>query len=247
VAIDGPVEFRIESNAPPGAQIVLLRDGTIVASSAPPLLHEASSPGIYRAEVRLADAPGQPPVPWVVSNPIYAGENAVEQPPRRERGEAERVAIYTDGPAPDWRIEKSPGSQGALDVVTRAGGTELSLRYGLGEQSESPFVAIVAPAGQGMAGFDRVSFRARAAGPMRLSVQLRAPDETRDRRWHRSVYLDDTEQTITVFLAEMTPVGDGSGSLELAAVRDLLFVVDTVNNRPRSSGQVWLDEITFAR
>jgi hypothetical protein len=98
-----------------------------------------------------------------------------------------------------------------------------------------------------MAGFNRVSFKARAAGPMRVSVQLRAPDETRDRRWRRSVYLDDIEQTITVFLDEMTPVRDGSGSLELPAVRDLLFVVDTVNSRPGSSGQVWLDEITFAR
>ena len=78
-------------------------------------------------------------------------------------------------------------------------------------------------------------------------MQLRAPDETRDRRWHRSVYLDDSEQTITVFFDEMTPVADRSGSLELAAVRDLLFVVDTVNSRPGSSGQVWLDEITFAR
>jgi hypothetical protein len=124
---------------------------------------------------------------------------------------------------------------------------ELSLHYVLGEQSESPYVAIVAPAGKAMAGFDRVSFRARAAGPMRVSVQLRTPDPARDRRWRRSIYLDDMEQTITVFLDEMTPVGDGSGSLELQAVHDLLFVVDTVNSRPGSSGQVWLDEIMFAR
>jgi hypothetical protein len=82
---------------------------------------------------------------------------------------------------------------------------------------------------------------------MRLWVQLRAPDETRDRRWRRSVYLDDSEDTNTVFLDEMTPVGAASGSLDLQAVRDLLFVVDTVNSRPGSSGQVWLDEVTFAR
>lgn len=47
------------------------------------------------------------------------------------------------------------------------------------------------------------------------AVEIRtsgAPDETRDRRWRRSVYLDDMEQTITVFLDEMTPVGDRSGS-----------------------------------
>jgi hypothetical protein len=245
--IDGPVEFRVETNAPPGAQIALFRDGTIVATSAPPLLHETSSPGVYRTEVRLADAPGHPPVPWVISNPIYVGANATAQLPLRERGETVRVPFYTDGPVPDWRIEKSPRSQGSLDAVPRTGGTELSLHYALGDLSESPYVAIVAPVGKGMAGFNRVSFKARAAGPMRVSVQLRAPDETRDRRWRRSVYLDDIEQTITVFLDEMTPVRDGSGSLELPAVRDLLFVVDTVNSRPGSSGQVWLDEITFAR
>lgn len=247
LAIDGSVEFRVEANATPGAQIVLLSDGAIVASSPPPLRHETSSSGVYRAEVRLVDAPGRPPVPWVVSNPIYAGENPAAQSPRRERGEAERVAVYTDGPAPEWRIEKSPGSEGSLDVVPRSGGTELSLRYELGEQSESPYLAVVVPAGKGIAGFDRVSFKARASGPMRLWVQLRAPDETRDRRWRRSVYLDDSEDTNTVFLDEMTPVGAASGSLDLQAVRDLLFVVDTVNSRPGSSGQVWLDEVTFAR
>ena len=30
--------------------------------------------GAYRVEVSLPGAPGQPPIPWLLSNPIYVGE-----------------------------------------------------------------------------------------------------------------------------------------------------------------------------
>jgi len=33
----------------------------------------------------------------------------------------------------------------------------------------------------------------------------------------------------------------------LADVRDVLFVVDTVNTRPGVSGQLWLDEVKVGR
>ena len=59
----------------PGRASRLLSDGKTVASGAPPALdYEAPpAPGVYRVEVDVAGAPGTPPVPWVVSNPIYVG------------------------------------------------------------------------------------------------------------------------------------------------------------------------------
>ena len=37
--------------------------------------------------------------------------------------------------------------------------------------------------------------------------------------------------------------GDDDGTSRLADVRDVLFVVDTINTRPGVSGQLWLDEV----
>jgi len=248
---DGPVELRVETNAPRGARIVLFKHGSPVASSDVPVLEYAAppTPGVYRTEVRLAEAPGRPPVPWVVSNPIYVGSEGAPDPSAPARPPAtEFVAMHMDGPAPAWRVEKNPRSEGLLDVVPSVGGTQLSLRYGLGgAMSGGLYVAAVMQLERGLAGYDQLSFTGRAALPMRMSVQLRAPDGTRDRRWRRSVYLDEMARKVTVFFDEMRPVDSASGPPVLSEVRDVLFVVDTVNTRPGTSGQLWLDDVRYAR
>ena len=57
----------------PGAMLVLRRDGRIVAHHASPELtfDATGQQGTFRVEVSLPGAPGDPPVPWIVSNPIY--------------------------------------------------------------------------------------------------------------------------------------------------------------------------------
>ena len=53
-----------------------------------------------------------------------------------------------------------------------------------------------------------MTLRMRADRPMRVSVQLRTgADGTREERWQRSVYVDDTERDISVAFGEMKPVG----------------------------------------
>ena len=72
VVMKGPMTFAVQSNAPDGATISLLRDGSPVTTvSAPRLEQAASEPGVYRVEIQWPGAPGKPPVPWIVSNPIY--------------------------------------------------------------------------------------------------------------------------------------------------------------------------------
>jgi hypothetical protein len=246
LALDGPVEFRVETNAPMGGQIVLLQGGEVIASALPPVLVHSGPPlpGVYRTEIRLAHAPGTKPVPWVVSNPIYIGGEIPGPTPSSSHPRADRlVSLYTDGPAMSWRVEKSARSQGTLNVVPSVGGTQVSLRYGIGgTESEGPYVAVAVPAS--LARADRLTFTARAMRPMRLSVQLRAPDATQDKRWSRSVYLDETAQTITVFFNELTPAAS-QGPPTLSDIRDILFVVDTVNTQLGSSGQIWLDDLRY--
>jgi hypothetical protein len=243
------IPLRVESNAPEQAEIVLLKDGTPHASARGSVL-EAVVPAeraVYRVEIRLPGAPGAPPVPWVVSNPIYVGIGR-EAPPARVAAAA-FAPQYENGPAADWTVATSPRSQGALDVVPAEGGTQLAFRWGLGgTRSESPYAAIVMPAGPALGGHDRLMFTGRADRPMRLSVQLRVPAPGDGERWHRSVYLDETARDVTIFFDDMTPRGPTTTRrAPLADVRDVMFVVDTVNTAPGTSGEVRIDEVRYAR
>src|SRR5262249_54243111 len=65
---------------PADAQLVLLQGGRELASSTGDLRVPANrAEGAYRVEVRLAKAPGVPPVPWIVGNPIYFLQPVVPQ------------------------------------------------------------------------------------------------------------------------------------------------------------------------
>jgi len=90
-------------------------------------------------------------------------------------------------------------------------------------------------------------FTARADRPMRLSVQLRSPDGEGE-RWRRSVYLDSTPRTIDVAFNDFRPVGSTSSPRPaLAKIDSILFVIDTINNKIGSNGQIQIDDIRYAR
>ena len=251
VVAKGTMTFQVQSNAPEGASLSLLRDGKPVqTASGAHLEYSSSDPGVYRVELQWPGAPGTPPVPWVVSNPIYvlSGPRPVETiaapvPPKL-------VDVrYSDGPATDWHIENSPRSRGALDVVSAVGGTQLLLRYALGgTAAEGPFVAASMVLPQGLANYDRLVFTAQSSRPTRIWVQLRIPGSGTSRSWHRSVYVDDTPRTLSVAFDEMRPLeATTTGPPVLADVRDVLFVVDTINTRPGMNGQLWLDDVKLGR
>jgi hypothetical protein len=251
LTIDGPVALRVDVQAPADAAISLLRDGKkAVTTSVPTLRYVAEpKPAVFRVEVLLPGAPGTPPVPWIVSNPIYVGRPRREPEPPPAHGPAKSFALlYGDGPAPSWRIEHSDHSQGAIDVVPAVGGTQLLFRYALsGAASTSPFAALATSAGS-IAGFDRLTFSGHSDHPVRLSVQLRTDGDRGAHRWHRSVYLDPTPRAVTIFFDDMRPRGTTlRPGVPLDQVQSILFVVDTGNTKSGTSGQVWLDDIKYER
>ena len=250
LTIGGPVELEARAAGPPGAQIVLIRDGKVVAvEDGPALRHTAAAePAVFRVEVRLPRAPGDPPVPWIVSNPIYVGGVSGEPRPSRERRPPTTVQVlFADADTEPWTVERDPASRASVDRVRTDEGPELRLDYTLwGGPRGTQYVALVYSDIGNAAAYERLVFRARADRPMRVSVQFRLSGGPADRRWQRSVYLDENSQELMVFFDEMTPVGDATTEqppLDPVQVQALLFVIDTVNTAPATEGVLWLQDV----
>ena len=256
LALDGPVTLRVTSNAPADATIAVLRGGDVAATGSGPTLEQTfpAEPAVYRVEVRLPSAPGMPPVPWMVSNPIYVRRHG-DAPPASLPTPAPAgvaTALFANGPATSARTERGGQAEAALDVVPASpAGEQLLFRFALGgRESESPYAAIVFPV-TALDAAGRVTFTARADAPMRVAVQLRAPGgaATPDgQRWRRTFYADGTARTISIPLDEFRAVpGTSDTRAPLAAVDSLLFVVDLVHQPLGGSGRLWLDDVRLER
>ena len=205
----GEGEVAVRSPLPVGAEVIVHREG------------EAA-----RIEIQSADAGGDPPVPWVMTNWVNA--------PRFVG--APELAPWGDETDPmatgEWRVEHRAGSSGELQP--REGGFTLQYELAAGER-ESQYVA----AASDLAGepFSGIYFEATADQPMRVSVQLRYPPD--DHRWTRSVYVDRTTRTIFVPVEGMLPTEMARGSAAPTGVpRSILFVVDLVNAGPGQRGEL---------
>ena len=169
-------------------------------------------------------SPGNPPIPWILSNPIYF---------EQARGALHPANTPPGVPLPPgiaWHIEKDRGSSGS--VVTSAG--EAVFFYRLrGPSRTSQFAAAVAELQGRAPATGAVTFSASAVRPARLSVQLRYAG---GERWGRSVYLDSTPRDLVVPIAAMRPADRQNGRQPAAtAAVSLLFVVDLDERAARSS------------
>ena len=219
---DSDVTLLVRAPVPPDGEISIVRNGRTVRSIRGPELRYVvtGARGAYRAEIMIPGAPGLPPVPWIVSNPIYFGEGsgAVQQPP------PEPIPAGNIPPFP-WRIEKDPSSSATL----RTGATDVSLEYKLGDGApDNQFVALATDL---RAPLEAVQLGLSADRPMRVSIQLRGAD---GKRWGRSYYVDPAGSSLTVPVASLRPIGPPTGSVRDA--RSLLVVVDLTNAQPGRSG-----------
>jgi hypothetical protein len=189
-----------------------------------------SGNGRSRLEIHLATAPGAPPVPWIVSN--WSGDTRIPAvPPLPEPSIAQPLGLSSP-----WRVEKDPVSSGQVSVD----GEAATLHYVLAEVRHSQFVAAAADLTVHQP-FAAIAFEARAVRPMRVSVQLRFPD---DRRWVKSVYLDAKERQVIVPVGEMVPASRLEGPTpDPAGATAVLFVVDLVNTRPGDSGSLSISNL----
>ena len=220
------------TNAPDGARIVLHKDGQIAAEDrASELTFDSKGEqGTYRVEVYVPDAPGDPPVPWIVSNPIYI------------RPAGWGVAAPDDHPAPTmtlsiqggpWRVETDGASTAQVSQTEPPKGpVEFSYRLSDGTRT-GQYAALVVGVGKALTERTHLVVRAQATRPMRLSVQVRNPQS--GGRWQRSIYLDAQLRDVIVPFAEMSPVGTG-GPLDPSQADTVLIVVDRSNAHPGIAG-----------
>jgi hypothetical protein len=219
-----------------------VRDGDVIGGDVPGV-PEAKvtvfpiAPGRYRLEARL---PGTA-FPWLVSD-------VVDLRPEMPATATDHVGppVNRTGPvvpASEWRIEKHPTSSGTIQTLED--GLLLSYTLGAGEPA-GQYVALSAPAGAEP--IERIEFTASARAPMRISLQVRVPGGTDGQRWGRSIYLDRSTRNLSVPLADLQPI-DRRTALRpvVARVQSVLIVVDTLNAKPGSSGEITLKDVRFVR
>lgn len=233
----GGASFTVQAAVPSGGRIVLLRNGDTLAESrgGSLTLEVPAAQGTYRVEVRLP-GPGDPPAPWVLSNPIYFLERPAASP---------RLETVATRPLPagmPWHVEKDRGSSGS--VVTSPAETAFYYRL-RGPSRASQFVAAVAEV-QGHAGAaGAVTFTATAVRPARVSVQLRYGGG--GERWGQSVYLDEEPRDVMVPVAGMRPADHQTGPAPPAtSATSLLFVVDLTNALPGAANTIRISRVGFA-
>jgi hypothetical protein len=245
----GPVTLRVRSNAPPAFTTMIWEGARRLSTDHHQhdfTVEAPDAPAEYRVEVRSTAR--LPRLPWILSNPIYVRGAESEG---RFAGSAPRPPAATsspifDGTANGWRVERDPVSLAALDVSRTIDGSELRLRYALAGEVPAGshgglFIALIDDRPAGLAASDRLVFTARAERPMRISVQLRAGPGSAAERWQRSVYVDTFDQERTVYFDDLSPVGPTrSAQPPLSDIHDIMFVIDTTNTKPGSSGRFWI-------
>jgi hypothetical protein len=220
---DSDVTIVARASMPRDGELVLLNAGHEVASARGELRRTLTAArGAYRIEVRVPGAPGEPPVPWLVSNPIYLG--AVE-PEKGGSGAARAVAPIPPFP---WRIEKDASSS----AILRTTRNEVSFEYKLGDGARSSqFVALATDLQRQV--FSTIDLSLAGDRPLRVSVQVRRGDGA---RWGRSVYVDPAGSNLHIPLSSLRPMTGSSGSISATDVTSLLLVIDLANSSPGRPG-----------
>jgi hypothetical protein len=255
--IDGDVIVRASVTAPPHTTIVLFKNGERVHEVTDGALemNGGRDPAAYRVEAYVRDGPGGPPVPWIVSNPIFAGSqpgptragkpSVVEQTPSFRIPARVGEATVEMGRNDASRLGDPPRDPMARRV---AGEPPLAWTFTLSAGAPTgQFAAVQIPISGGLADFDRVRLTVTSPKPLRAWVQLRAPVGNTE-RWGSTFYADDQPRVIDLPLRLFAPIGvTSSREPPLDRVESLLFVVDTLNFLPGSSGSMVLSEIAFVR
>jgi hypothetical protein len=238
LVFESEVRLTVRTAMPPGGQLVLICGGSSVGSSATGELSRAvSAPGACRPEVHAPAAPGTPPVPWILANPIYLLPVVAE--PVGVEPLVETALALSDV---DWLVEKEPTS--TATVVKEGNGFVLNYQLGTGVRA-SQYVAAVASLRPPLPPYERILFTSSADAPMRVSVQLRFSGEE---RWVHSVYVEPDPRRVSLRLTDFVPAGRASSTPpDFRNASSLLFVIDLTNANPGTAGRIQVTDVVLGR
>jgi hypothetical protein len=235
------VTLSARTNGASGGVIALRKDGDILMQRPVPSLDvDAAGEGTYRVEVYLSAAPGEPPIPWIVSNPIYVRPDDWGRPHSTFIAAPTITRNIQGGP---WHAEKDQQSTTQIAQTDPNAPVRFTFRLGSGDRM-GPYAALGIGVGKALTERTHLAFRAYASRPMRISVQARHPQS--GNRWQRSVYLDANPRDVIVRFAEMVPVG-AIGTFDPALADTVLFVVDTTNTPPGTQGSFTVENLRVER
>jgi hypothetical protein len=236
-----PAVIAVDASMPAGAEIVVVGNGGEFMRTRDAHLEAPVEParGGFRVEVRVPRAPGVPPVPWLVTNPIYFLAEPAGPVPAPADGEV--IQLPADVA---WHVEKDPASSATM--AASEGQQRLGYTLKAGDRA-SQFVALVTNLQVHAPQLSRIRLTASAARPGRFSIQLRYPQGGGE-RWGKSVYVDSTPREVSVAIDEMLPADRQSGRApDLTSAGALLFVVDLTNANPGDSNSIYVSNVRFGR
>jgi hypothetical protein len=257
LVLDGEVELRAESDAPPGTTLVLLKDGREVTRG-PSIRHRTQEAGVYRVEAYLDPAllPGPADLPWILSNPIHvfpesrllaraeqAARLPADDPPPAVLEPVDRF----DGPslAPEWQVDRADDAYGR--AVLDAGALRFDYALGPGPPTHAS-VCDWKP--RDLRGYAALAFRTRSDRPLRFDVQVRVADDAapgRVRIWRRSVRADAEWRAVAVPFSRLKSYDRRGGAPDLGRVQGLYVHLDEAMLAPGSRGRIWIDDFSLGR
>ena len=163
------------ANAPGGGTIVLRKDGRLASQHPLPELtfDSKGEHGTYRVEVYLSNAPGDPPVPWIVSNPIYIRPTGWGKMSPAVGPAVPTITLSVQGGP--WHVENDGASTAQVSQTEPPRGpAEFSYRLADGTRA-GQYAALVIGVGKALTERAHLALRASAQQPMRISVQARHP------------------------------------------------------------------------
>jgi hypothetical protein len=242
--VGGPVTLHVRTNAPASFTTTVFAGATPVSADHHQPDFTVAMPDKPAAYwVSIAPSNREQNVAWLTSNAIYVrGPEPLTRAPSRPAPTRSK-AMFDGTSLASWRVEHDPTSVGGLDLSPNLGGNELRFGFSLSNQiAPAPFTAIAFDTPAGIPEATRLSMTIRAQSPMRVSVQLRVPQQAADAwRWQRSLYVSTSDEERTLYFDEFTPIGDTrTFRPPLSDVRSILFVVDPVNTKRLTAGRFWI-------
>jgi hypothetical protein len=256
VASGGPVQLQAGGARPANARITLYRNGVTVATADGPLDTRVTEPGVYRVEVQV---PGWD-VPWVVSNPIYV----LTEPERARRARAAELPapVVAEAAAILDSFDRDSTFVATADDSTRQdvqfidpdggpdGSSVARIAFRLGEPSTehpSPFASLASYQSRDLAGRNGLVFSLRSDDTYRFWVQVRDRNpETLEgtESWFASVKTGNAWRTVTLpFTRLRSDDPHTDGTLDLADIEAIVFLVDIGAVPPGTEGVIWIDDL----